>query len=353
MGAIVGGLYAIGFSGIQIEKIVKETDFVNVLRDKLPRSTAPFFEKEYLEKTMITLPVKKGKVTLPKAVSRGQNVLNFLFELLDSTEGLDDFSKFPIPFFCVATDVENGREILLESGSFPLALRASGSFPTLLDPVILKDKLLVDGGIANNFPVSIMKSKGIDIVIGVDVEGKLNKKDKLTSVIAILNQIVSYQMYSKSKKEKEKIDVYIHPDIFKYSVVDFDKKDEIIEVGAIEAKKFTQVFKEIAAKQINKKKKKSLSINFNQRHISKINLSGNKNYTRSYVLGKLNIKEGDSISRQEVSKRIYLLSATKNYERIDYTLKKQDDKSYHLSFALKESKDNATLRLGSHYDFLY
>jgi NTE family protein len=353
MGAIIGGLYAAGFSANQIESIVKETDFTAILRDKLPRSTSPFFEKEYLEKTRITLLMNKGKVGLPKAVSRGQNVLNFLFELLDSTEDLDDFSKLPIPFFCIATDVENGGEVLLEKGSLPLALRASGSFPTLLDPVVLDDKLLVDGGIANNFPVSIMKSKGIDIIIGVDVEGKLYEKEKLTSVIAILNQIVSYQMYRKSSEEKEKLDVYIRPDILKYNVVDFDKKDEILKKGEEVAKKYREIFKEIAAKQIIKKKKKPIKINTDKRYISKINITGNNHYTRAYVLGKLTIKLGDSVSRQEISKKIHLLSATKNYDRIEYQLKKKEDKSYHLNFTLEESKDNATLSLGAHYDFLY
>jgi NTE family protein len=353
MGAIVGGLYAAGFTANQIEEIVKKTDFQNLLIDKIPRSTSPFFEKEYLEKTKITLPVTKGKVGLPKAVSRGQNVLSFLFELLDSTEDVNDFTKLPIPFFCIATDVENGGEVLIENGSLPLALRASGSFPTLLDPVVLDDKLLVDGGISNNFPVSIMKSKGMDIVIGVDVEGKLYKKEKLTSVIAILNQIVSYQMYNKSKKEKEKLDVYIHPEIFEYNVVDFDKKDQILEKGRVEAEKFREVFKQISAKQMYKKKKKLLEINTLKKHISKIGLTGSKNYTRAFVLGKLNIKEGDSISRQEISKRIYLLTATKNYERVEYQLKKQSDNSFLLNFNLKESNDNASLSLGAHYDFLY
>ena len=353
MGAIIGGLYAAGFSANQIETIVTETDFVAVLRDKLPRSTSPFFEKEYLEKTKITLPVNKGKVGLPKAVSRGQNVLNFLFELLDSTEDVDDFSKLPIPFFCIATDVENGEEVLLEKGSLPLALRASGSFPTLLDPVILDDKLLIDGGVANNFPVSIMKSKGVDIIIGVDVEGKLYEKEKLTSVIAILNQIVSYQMYRKSSEEREKLDVYIHPDILKYNVVDFDKKDEILKEGEEVAKKYREIFKEIATKQIIKKKKIPLKINTGRKYISKINITGNNHYTRAYVLGKLKIKISDSVSRQEISKKIHLLSATKNYDRIEYQFKQQADKSYHLNFTLEESKDKATLSLGAHYDFLY
>jgi len=353
MGAIVGALYAVGYSGIEIEQIIKNTDFVNVLRDKLPRSTAPFFEKEYAENTNITLPVAKGKVGLPKGISRGQSVLNLLFELLDATEDITDFSKLPIPFFCVATDVETGGEVLLENGVLPIALRASGSFPTLLNPVTLDNKLLVDGGIANNFPVSIMKSKGMDIIIGVDVEGRLFEKEKLTSAIAILNQIVSYQMYHKSEVEKAKLDVYIHPDIYGYSVVDFDKKDEILEKGEAEAKKFIQIFEKIAAKQIIKKKKKRLKFNNDKRHISKINLKGSKDYTRAFVLGKLKIREGDSISRQEISKRINLLSATKNYDRIDYNLVKQANNSYQLNFSLKESKDNATLSLGAHYDLLY
>ncbi|WP_439130780.1 patatin-like phospholipase family protein [Polaribacter sp.] len=353
MGAIVGGLYAAGYSAIQIEEIVKKTDFVNLLRDKLPRSSAPFFEKEYLEKTKITLPVSKGKVGLPKGVSKGQNILNLLFELLDATENINDFSKLPIPFFCLATDVETGSEVLLEKGSLPIALRASGSFPTLLNPVNIDDKLLLDGGIANNFPVSIMKAKGMDFIIGVDVEGRLFEKEKLTSAIEILNQILSYQIYDTSKKEKEKLDVYIHPDIYKFSVVDFDKKDEILEKGKNEAKKYTKVFKELADKQKTKNKKTLVSINTNKRYISKINLNDSKDYTRAFVLGKLKIREGDSITRQEISRRINLLSATKNYDRITYKLLSQKDSSYHLNFTVKEGNENAYVSVGAHYDLLY
>lgn len=353
MGAIVGGLYAAGYSADQIETIIKETDFLSLIRDLLPRSSETFFEKEYGENTMITLPVKKGVIGLPKAISKGQNVLNFLLELFDSLDGNQDFTKLSVPFFCVATDVETGGQVLLEKGSLPLALRASGSFPTLLNPVVLGGKLLVDGGIANNFPVSILKAKGIDIVIGVDVEGKLYKKDKLNSAIAILNQIMSYQMYNKTKKEKEQIDVYIHPDISNFSVVDFDKKDEILKIGIDEAAKYTEVFKELAAKQKIKRKRAALKLNNEKLVISSISVDGAEDYTRSFVLGKLKLKEGDSVTRREITKKIYLLSATKNYERIEYNLIKKIDKSYLLSFYLKETNENASLKLGVHYDLLY
>lgn len=353
MGAIVGGLYALGFSAVEIEKIVHKTDFMSLLRDKLPRSSSPFFDKENAEKTKITLPVSKGKVGLPKGISKGQNILNLLSELIGSLENSEDFTKLTIPFFCIATDVETGEGVLLENGSLPMALRASGSFPTLLNPVVLNDKLLVDGGIANNFPVTFMKSKGIDVVIGVDVEGKLIEREKLTSAIAILNQIVSYQMYHQSKKEKQKLDVYLHPDIYAYSVVDFDKKNIIIKKGEEEAKKFKDVFKKLAALQTHKKKRSFLKIDTKKKYISKINIKRSENYTIAYVLGKLNIRVGDSISRQEITRKINLLSATKNYDRIDYTLIKQEDNTYHLNFVLKESLENATLSLGAHYDDLY
>ncbi len=353
MGAIIGGLYAAGYSAIQIEKIILDIDFESVLRDRLPRNASPFFEKEFEEKTSFTLPVNNGKIGLPRAISKGQNVTNLLLELFDATEDITDFSKLPIPFFCIATDVETGGEVILEKGSLPMALRASGSFPTLLNPVVMDGKLLVDGGVANNFPIDLMKSKGMDIVIGVDVEGRLFDKEKLTSAIAILNQIVSYQMYSKSETQKKNVNVYIHPDIFEYNVVDFDKKLELLEKGEEEAAKFRFVFEEIAKSQLNKKEKKTININDSKKIISKIKIQGNENYTRAYMLGKLNIKEGDSLARREISNRIELLHATKNYDKITYSLRQQNDKTFILNFDVKESKDNASVSLGAHYDLLY
>jgi NTE family protein len=330
MGAIVGGLYAAGYSADQIEIIIEKIDFLSLIRDQIPRNSETFFEKEYGENTMIALPVKKGIISSPKAIYKGQNILNLLLELFDSLDGNQDFSKLSVPFFCIATDVETGGQVLLEKGSLPLALRASGSFPTLLNPVVLDGKLLVDGGIANNFPVSVMKSKGIDIVIGADVEGHLHKKDKLNSALSIMNQIMSYQMYNKTEKEKEKIDVYIHPDLSNFSIVDFDKKDEILKIGNDEAAKYSEVFKELAAKQKVKTKRVELKLSNKKLLVSSIAINGSKDYTRAFVLGKLKLKEGDSLTRREIAKKIYL-----------------------LSFYLKETNENGSLKLGVHYDFLY
>lgn len=353
MGAVIGGLYAIGYSGEQIEQIIVNTNFLATVRDLLSRNTKPFFEKENSEKTVLTLPISNGKAGFPKGVSKGQNILNLLRELLASVEGVQDFSKLPIPFLCIATDVETGGEFVLDKGDLPLAIRASASFPTLLTPIDIDNRLLIDGGIANNFPVSLLRKKGIDFIIGVDVEGKLFEKDKLNSVVAIMSQILSYQMYSKSNTEKKTVDLYIHPKIFEYNVVDFDKKEKILEIGIKEGQKYNTVFRELAAKQHVKKERKPKEINAKKHLILDINITGSKYYTNRFVLGKLNIKYGDSLSRKDITKRIDLLFATKNYERIEYTLDNIEGDAYALNFKLIESKDFANIKLGVHYDFLY
>lgn len=351
MGAIVGGLYAAGYSAFQIEKMVKEMDFLRLLQDKLPRNALPFFEKEFGEKYAITLPVKNNKIGLPRGVSKGQNVLKLLTYLLSPVDSIRDFDKLPIPFFCVGTDVETGEQVIFEKGSLPLALRASGSFPTFLNPVEVDGKLVIDGGVVNNFPAEYMKSKDVDFIIGVDVQGKLIKKEKLTSLVSILNQIISFQTYGKSNSQKKHVDVYIKPDIYEFNAADFAKKEEILQAGDTVAKKFKEVFKKIASLQKEKaEKREEIKIDSKKYALETIKVVGAKQYTRAYVLGKLNLQVGDSITHQELDKKIDFLTATNNYDKIDYRFNKKEKELY---IHLVEQRDKANIRLGVHYDQLY
>lgn len=351
MGAIVGGLYASGYSAFQIEKMVQETDFLSLLQDKLPRNALPFFEKEFGEKYAITLPVKNNKIGLPRGVSKGQNILKLLTYLLSPVDSISDFSQLPIPFFCIGTDVETGTQVIFEKGSLPLALRASGSFPTFLNPVEVDGKLIIDGGVVNNFPAAHMKSKDVDFIIGVDVQGKLIKKEKLNSLVSILNQIVSFQTYGKSDGQKKHVDVYIKPDIYEFNAADFGKKEEILQAGDTVAVKFREVFQKIAALQNTRAaERKEIQIDQKKYALKNIHVTGTKQYTRAYVLGKLNLQVGDSITYQELDRKIDFLTATNNYDKIEYELRKQDEE---LHIRLVEQRDKASIRLGAHYDQLY
>lgn len=352
MGAIVGGLYAAGYSAQQIKTIVEKIDFTNLLQDIYPRNALPFFEKEFGEKHAFTLPVTKGGIQLPKAVSKGQNVLDLFTYLLSPIDSNIHFSELEIPFFCIGTNVENGEEVVLEKGFLPLALRASGAFPTLLNPVDIDGILLIDGGIANNFPVDIMKKKGVDYIIGVDVQSNLSKRENLKSAVAILNQIVSYDVYRERDDRLKLLDLYIKPDITDFTVVDFDRGLELIKKGEEIGQKFRSTLDSLSASQKYKKAKKLIKVSNKPFYVQSVQVKGSKKYTPAYVKGKLKIQRGDSISYKEIRKRMDFLTATENFERVDYRVVKKEDK-YHLVFYVKESEQTGNLRLGAHYDLLY
>ena len=352
MGAIIGGLHASGYTADEIEKIILKTDFMEVMRDKIPRREKPLFSKEHGEKYVVTLPIKEGQIGLPLSLSKGQNVLNFLTELLAPVDEIQNFSKLPIPFYCVATNIETGEEVVLEKGSLPLALRASAAFPSLLNPVEIDGELLVDGGVVNNFPVDVMKKKKMDLIIGVSVQGQLLKREELSSIASLLMQIVNFQMYEKSDDQIRLLNFYIRPDIIEYNVISFDKKEEIIKEGKKAAKSFKIVFDSIAKLQMNKKKPKRINFKKDKFLVDRIIIKGNKNYTNSYILGKMQLREGDTVSYKDISRKINALTASKNFKRIDYHFKKSFE-GKKLELLVKEEEIQSYLRFGLHYDLLY
>ena len=109
MGAVIGSLYASGYSGIQLEAMFKQQDFETLINDKIPRSSKSFYEKYNAQTYAISLPFDRFKVSLPSGLSRGQNVYNLLYQLMLPVNHIRDFSQLPIPFFCVATDIETGQ----------------------------------------------------------------------------------------------------------------------------------------------------------------------------------------------------------------------------------------------------
>ncbi len=291
---------------------------------------------------------------MPSAVSKGQNIFNLLSRLTEHVHEVDDFSKLPIPFFCVATNLGTGEAEILEKGFLPQAVKASGSFPTLLDPVEIDGKLLTDGGVVNNFPVDIMKQKGVDFIIGVDVQDKLKDKDDLNSAPDILMQIVNFQMYDDVELKREETDLYMHPDISNYNVVSFDLTDEIIAKGEEVASKQLSFIKEIVKRQTNNGERLNKKVHFKKEmlYIHGIKISGNKNYTNEYILSKLNIEEEGYITFRKFNEGINSLSATGNFKSINYKFVQQA-KGTEIHLNIKEEDIATFLQLGIHYDGLY
>jgi len=354
-GAIIGALYSSGYTASQLDSILTALDYNELMQDKLPRKSKSIYQKENDEKYAFSLPIKNKAIALPSAISKGQNFFNVMSKLTEHVHDIDDFSKLYIPFFCVATNLENGNMEILENGFLPEALRASGSFPTLLDPVDINGKLLTDGGVVNNFPVDIMRQKGVDIIIGVDVQDKLKDKEDLYSAPNILMQIVGFQMYNDNQLNRKETDLYMHPDISEFNVISFDVAREIVDKGEEVARKQLSSLIEIAHKQTKVKTNfvnKIIHRKEEKFYISGIKISGNKNYTREYILGKLKITKVDSITYEKFYEGIDNLSATNNFKSIYYKFVKQKE-GIEIHFNLKEEEVATFLKLSVHYDHLY
>lgn len=354
MGAIIGALYASGYTASQLDSIVHVIDFEKILTDQMPRKSKPFYEKEIGEKYALTLPVKNKRVGIPIALSEGQNVLNLLTKLTQHVNNISDFNELPIPFVCIGTNLETGLQEVLNSGFLPEAVKASGSFPTLLAPVEINGKILTDGGIVNNFPVDEVKNMGADIIIGVDIQSGLDNKDNLGSAVAIINQIVGFQMYKTLDSKYDKVDVLIKPNVTNYNVVSFNKMKEIMEAGDIASREQIDKLKAIAKQQTTKIKSKveTKQLEYN---ISDISIEGNINYTRAYILGKLNLKKQDKTDYNKLIESINNLYATGNFENIQYKIIDNDNvkNGSTLNLKVKEHRVYNYIQFGAHYDDLY
>jgi len=352
-GAMVGALYASGYSAMQIDSIFKTIDFVKLVQDDLPRNAKTFFEKEEAEKYAITLPFDDFKVALPSSISKGQNLYNLFSKLTSHVNDIHDFNELPIPFFCVATNIETGKETILNKGYLPRAVTASGALPTLFTPVRLGDSLYVDGGITNNYPVKVVRAMGADIIIGIDVQDTLKARESLKTAIAIMNQIGNYKTIEDMVEKRKQTDIYIHPDITDYSVVSFDDKLKIIENGTKEAHRYFEELKALAARQKTRKKKTLDFAKNDLLYITSVEINGNTKYTRSYILGKLKLRTPARTSFKEFNEGVNNLSATNNFMEINYRFYKDGTGGVKVVFDITESESKLLLRLGVHYDDLY
>ncbi len=353
MGAMVGGLYASGYTADQLDSIVRTIDFNDILNDKVPRRAKSFVQKEIGEKYALTLPVQNNKVGLPAGLSEGQKVLNLFTKLTQHVNDINDFSELPIPFLCVATDLETGEPVVMRSGFLPEAIKASGSFPSLLAPVEINGRLLSDGGIVNNFPVDEVRAMGADIIIGIDIQGSLHEKEQLRSALSIIDQIVSFQMYDGLEKKHQRVELLIRPDMTNYGVVSFGSYIGILEEGEKATNLHLEELREIAKRQKGQAKRvrpKNIDTKY---FVKRIEVEGYENYTRANILGTINLKKQDSISYKKLTQSIDNLTATENFKSVQYKILKEDDGGSIVKIKVKESDITSYLKLGIHYDDLY
>ena len=351
MGAIVGGLYASGYTGKDIEKIVMDTDFYSLITDPKTRQETSFFNKS-VDKYLLTIPLKNGKVSFPSSISTGQRNIYLLKELMKNVSNIDDFSKLPIPFLCVATNIESGEMKVFEKGDLVSSILASSAFPSLLEPVKIGDSIYVDGAMSVNYPSKPLKDKGIDIVIGVDLNQPLTKRDNLNSVISILNQVIDFGIQKETKNQYKYTDINIKPDLTGITSTSYDNKRQILDSGYVEALKYADIMKELPKRNFERVRSSINPIFSNVYKIDSLVVENAKIYRSNYIRGKMGLKIPSMQTYGSVNKMLDKLYATNNYKFLNYDIIQENNTNY-LKLYVTEDDTRHFLKLGLHYDEIF
>ncbi len=349
MGAIIGGLYAAGYSGKQLDSLIGSTDFSKLIVDDIPRGSKTFYERRINEKYALSLPFKDFKVRLPSSLSKGQNFYNLLSQLMAPVGQISNFENLPTPFFCMATDVLTGEEVVLDSGYLPRAVNASSALPTLLSPVEIGDRLLIDGGVTDNYPVEKLRARGMDIIIGIDVQDGLKSREELQSAPEILSQINNYRTIQAMEVKSQRTDIYIKPDITNFTVTSFEEGKNIIKQGEIAALENIEKLLPLASPTY---KREEIVVPKDLIQIDEITIEGNERFSRAYILGRFKIKTPGTASYQDINNGINNLQASGNFTKINYTINRTQLGTT-MAIEVSESDVRNYLRLGIHYDNLF
>jgi len=231
MGSVIGALYCIGYSTLEIEKIARETPWKKLVDLAIP---------------------KRGLIKGDKL----ENYLRHLFE--DKT-----FTDLKKPLLVTATDIQTGEEIVFEKGDLTKAVRASISIPGIFNPVENNGRILVDGGVLDNLPIDILRKKGAEIIIAVSLFHTHEKNVIYEEAIKQENNKKAHNLFStllntfnlfeedtlRLMLHNAKADVIITPDLTDIKLQDFDKLGIGVKNGEAEANKFLDKIKSLTAEK--------------------------------------------------------------------------------------------------------
>ena len=364
IGAIVGGLYAIGYDAADIDSLYRNQNWLFLLSDQVKRESETFLSKEEREKYIVHIPLsKERKVSLPTGYVKGQNILNLFSKLTVGYHQVDDFSNLPIPYRCVAVDLVEGKEVVFSSGSLPLAMRASMSIPGVFAPVEWKGKMLVDGGALNNLPVDVAKEMGADVIICVDLSTGWKKKEELKSASSVVEQLISMMGQNKYRKNMAEADLYINPSLKGYSAASFQSEaiDTMIQRGEQAARQkwdelmalrkyiYADACDSVASDDTLQDKRLKLQkpSQTEAYHIGRIQIEGISGEEEKWIRKKIALRENSEVSPEEIDGTLAMLRGLNIFSRVEY--RQSNEEPYDLVFML-EPNESRRISVGARFD---
>jgi NTE family protein len=192
MGALVGGAYASGMDGAELEKFVTSIDWRAVFSREQVRLYQPMSVKRDNEtiSNKLEFGLDEEGLSVPRSLVETQQIESLIRSMVATQSSVDDFDQLPIPFRAIATDLKSGGMVVFRSGELPVALRASMSVPGAFAPIEVGDWLLVDGGITRNLPVDVARETCADVVIAIAVDSPDPPVESMRSATGSLGRML-------------------------------------------------------------------------------------------------------------------------------------------------------------------
>ena len=357
IGGIVGGLYSIGYDAADIDSLFRNQNWLFLLSDQAKRESESFLSKDEKERYMIHLPLsRERKVSLPTGYLKGQNILNLFSKLTVGYHHVDDFSTLPIPYRCVAVDLVDGREVVLSSGSLPMAMRATMSIPGVFAPVEWNGMMLVDGGALNNLPVDVGRDMGADVVICVDLSTGWKKKEDLKSASSVVDQLIGIMGQTKYRKNKVDADIYINPQLKGYTPASFQPEaiDSMVERGKQAARRqwgelmaLRDSIYGCGSDTVSKRFMPHEPLHTEAYPIANIRIEGIDGDEKQWVRKKIVLQEHSRVNTDDIDRTLAMLQGLNIFSRVEYRL--TNDEPYDLVFML-EPREDSRLNIGARFD---
>jgi len=352
IGSIVGGLYACGYDAAMLESIVKSQDWGTLLSNEYKQEFVSPFDKVDKSRYNVSFPFAEKKLALSNGLLNGQNAMELFSSLTIGFHDVSDFSKLPIPFLCIATDLTTGKEVVLKNGYLPKAMRASMAVPAAFSSTDINGQMLVDGGIINNYPVDRALEMGANIIIGVDIMDSLLTEDELQGIPEVVSQMMIFMGMDRTNKNAKAVDVHIRPYIRGYSAASFDAKsaEELIKRGEEAARRVLPQLIQIRDSMKRQARQQAIHKLANKDTllvVNQIEVTGTDNAKIAFYLGQIGIKRDQRVTLEHLKNGISRLYSTGNYEYVNYQLVGKKSKT--LRIEVKERKNN-TINAGFHYD---
>ena len=341
MGSLVGGIYSLGYNASEIEKLVKSLNWETTLSDEVPRAFLSKNDQLLKQRYIFSLPINGNrKLSLPQGLIKGQNVINIFCAMAGNVPVEADFSKFPIPFACVATNLETGKEVVLKNGFLPTAMFSSMAIPIAFQSSDHNGLLLADGGLVNNFPTDVARHLGADIIIGVDIRNDFFDRQNLKSLDNVIGQLVNFFDQSKDSVNNSLCNLIIRPDVSGYSMTSFTNEavDTLISRGQKATREFRKQLRELKTEyQLDSPKKTRDLVKPERWHITGLTFTGNYHLDPDFLKKTLALDIPGDFSSDEIKTAIDQLYGLGGFERIYYNLiDAENGKTLNLNITTKE-----------------